>query len=155
MSKKEMPNAPRPTGADLQKKDYWVRDRITPGQEPKIWGRDMTYDDAWRLKESIAGARKSTTVRVEKMPAGEVPVGTTWDEATRFQAAQEAARKAATAAPPVVHIPLPPPQLVPDAHTDNEAAIAEALADAGIDEVDDIPGDDEIDDLIKEAGGQG
>ncbi len=66
-------NAIRPSGPDLHKPDYWVRDRASAGVL-KLWGGappgpGLTYDAAWKLKETVVGQRKSKTARVELRPA--------------------------------------------------------------------------------------
>lgn len=52
-------------------KIYRVRDRDTGDGNPKVWGEDLTWDDANKLKEQVVGSRRSKTARVEEMPVFE------------------------------------------------------------------------------------
>ena len=54
---KNSPHHPRPTGQDLTAKIYKVQDATG-----KVFGGGLTWDEAWKLKEQVAGSRKSTTL---------------------------------------------------------------------------------------------
>jgi len=49
-------------------KRYRVRDKAEPGEEPVVWGTDLSYEAALKLKETVTGQRRSKTARVEEMP---------------------------------------------------------------------------------------
>jgi hypothetical protein len=112
-AKKEMPDCPRPTTpAGLAEKAYHVRDRFTGGDGPRIWAKGLTYDDGWKLKQKLAGERKSTTVRVERMD--------------RYTAAVAAAGGRS----PQQTLPMPPIGKAPAKQFSLEEANAAALAAA-------------------------
>jgi hypothetical protein len=115
------PNAPRPTGAGLRLRHYCVINRPEEGVQTKIWDKDLTYDEAWKVKEGIIGARKSTTARVALMPQYAAKQSRaarpqpTFSDQQRVQAAAAAARAAtpvyetppaAEYAPPIPAIPV-------------------------------------------------
>lgn len=59
---------------------YRVRDRHYEGEPGRVWGEELSWADANRLKEQVVGSRRSTTARVEDMevamPDGPADVGT-------------------------------------------------------------------------------
>ncbi len=61
MKKNNSPHAPRPTGKDAAKAEYCVVDA-----KGVSFGENLTYDQAWKRKEEVAGQRKSTTPRIKK-----------------------------------------------------------------------------------------
>lgn len=79
-------------------KRYRVRDKVDANGVANIWGEDLSYDDAVRLKERVVGMRRSKTARVEEMSQAEI-------------AAAHAASAAADPAPAVVD---PTPDSPPD-----------------------------------------
>lgn len=152
----KMPDCPRPTTkAELAEKSYLVRDRATGGA-PKVWQSGLTYDEAWKLKQKLAGERKSITVRVEHMakfaehtaraklsggqastPSAKAPAPKTYslDEAN---ASALAAARGAIATPVVAPAPQAPP--VDDLFSD--------------DEVDELTANDDLDALIDDANAE-
>lgn len=48
-------------------KAYRVRDKAIDGQSVKVWGDDLTWDQAAKLKEHVVTSGKSKTARVEPM----------------------------------------------------------------------------------------
>lgn len=101
---KHSPHHPRPQGADLTKKDFKVEDLTG-----KVWASGLTWDEAWKEKERVAGARLSTTPMVLKIGESKptqtptvavapVHVTPTWSLAEAATAAATAASAAAQAA---------------------------------------------------------
>lgn len=171
-SRKEMPDCPRPTGDALLKKEYNVRDRIIEGKPPKFWNdAPLTYDEAWKLKQKVAGERKSTTVRVEHIgkfkgapPAVAsfhvsggvvtgVPPGVPDPMAQAQRNAQAAARMAAHNANARQTVPVtqPAPAQVPGTPLDTALLTPEQQAAEA--ELQDLLGgdSDDLDDLIDAA----
>ncbi len=53
---------------DTEGKLFRVRDKdYMDGTEVKIWGENLTYEAAHKLKEKVVGAKKSRTARIEEM----------------------------------------------------------------------------------------
>ena len=50
---------------------YRVRDKAAPDGSFTTWGEDLSYTEAWKLKEQVVTSRKSKTARVEEMPEDE------------------------------------------------------------------------------------
>ena len=50
---------------------YRVRDKNYPDKKGTVWGENLSYDDAHKLKEQVCGTGKSTTARIEPMSADE------------------------------------------------------------------------------------
>lgn len=48
---------------------YRVRDRFVEGEPMKVWGEDLSYDEALRLKEKVVASKQSRTARLEPMSA--------------------------------------------------------------------------------------
>lgn len=166
------PHAPKPTGPGLAKRVYKVEDK-----DGKLFGSDLTWDEAWKRKEEVAGQRKSTTPRIKLMDAPlaanghAAPVLPGWSEAQRLASLVKASTS----------IPHPPAvvafdELVDRANASGPGALtaaaiadlnrsAEADADAMMDGVEvggdallrelAAGGDDDIDGLIDEANAAG
>lgn len=179
MSGKKPHNPIRPSGADYHDQRFLVRDRIVEGRPVKIWGENLLYDDAWRLKERIAAERKSTTVRLESMAdahpdalavvaAGPTPgrpvaqssfvvehgavVETTPSSAA--MAAARAAAEAANARREQTPSPFVPPALEPPVlDLDTELAAIEHDPSGDL-ELGDLEGDEDLDALIDAANAE-
>ncbi len=151
------PHAPKPTGADASKKQY----RVVDAKGTEFYS-GLTWDEAWKRKEELAGLRKTTTPRIQKMDATapSEPKKTTrpfplsakgadvvsWSDEQRKAKALEAARNAT---PPGVQMsgefavpvgPQLPPTGLTEENVDDapispeEEAVANALlADLGLD----------------------
>lgn len=67
MTEKKSP--PKPLDAiSTMGKLFRVRDKAGADSGFKVWGENMSYADAWALKNKVVNGRKSTTARVEEMP---------------------------------------------------------------------------------------
>ena len=128
------PHAPRPQGRDLAKRVYKVEDK-----DGKQFGADLTWDEAWKRKEEVAGARKSTTPRIVLMGAGDPnpmngngrpkpqPKLPGYSEAQRQAAVtRAAAQSAAAAADMATRVGL---DVSPEAIADIGASVAAEMAD--------------------------
>ena len=142
---------PRPQGADLSKKTFKVQD-----EKGVVWGTNLTWDQAWKRKEEVAGQRKSTTPRIMPMDAAAPPAATksngsgianqvkSWSDDQRKQAAQAAAASAVAQVPAAVTEPIPPipeDELVTDIGPEDEAELRELGLLQGSDKVDEALAD--------------
>lgn len=147
---KNSPHHPRPQGQDLLKRDFKVEDAAGV-----VFGEHLTWDEAWKLKEQVAGARKSTTPAVRKMGANGVhpnarpakpAVVPTWSDGDRATAVAKAAALATQQAEQQHH-------QIANAVPINEVELTKAEQDL----IDDIigdgdgTGDDDVDAAIAAA----
>ena len=58
-----------PLHEEDEDKRYRVRDRNTKEGPGKVWGEDLDFETATKLKERVVGSGRSTTARIEDMGA--------------------------------------------------------------------------------------
>lgn len=58
---------PKPKQPVDQTVPYRVRDRYVEGEPLKVWGSDLDYDTALKLKERVVASKQSRTARLEPM----------------------------------------------------------------------------------------
>jgi len=107
---------------------YRVRDDNPAGKPNTLWGQNLSYTQAHRLKERVAGARKSRTVMIEPMDAPFPPPPPLADDpeiaeakkralaaaapiAAEAQRRADAFQKSARFVKSAPVVPLPPPVL--------------------------------------------
>ncbi len=175
--KTNSPHAPRPTGKDAAKRVYEIRDA-----DGVLWSdRPLTWDEAWKRKEEVAGQRKSTTPRIKEIETtgfsaasskkAATPRPKQWTEEERKAKAEAAARAAASAASAAADIAAmtsapaefaTPPVIANEVAEELNALDAETeleeMSDGELEALADLlgtqgAGDQDIDSLIDEASG--
>jgi hypothetical protein len=129
----------QPLAVTTHGRKYRVRDDVAGGT---VWGKNLDYQQALKLKERVCGERKSKNAIIEDMaialeshPTTVVAAPAVVDHDAAVRAAYEAGRRAALpiVAAPAAPSPNPePPNLPPNGASTHVELDATDLADDGL-----------------------
>jgi len=133
-SRKDDPRYPNPYSSGGHKQPLAVathgkKYRVREEDGSRLWGQNLTFQEAHKLKEKVCGARQSKTALIEEMTIAFKPQTVT--------AAQVATPPPVVVVPP---LPLAPPPVViaesstPANGTSGNSDLAEALANEALDD---------------------